>query len=239
MPPRPIPQADERALLALRQRPALTAFTTQDDRAIRREWGHLPVEVIAERRGLSLSAVLYRARRIGLRCASRNWPCHQVEAWLGFLPSAWPALAEEGLDWWPLTDRRGRVLERVVSTTSLARWLVQGNRWQRLVAREGADEFFCREILESAAELQHAGRPATERAAEHADRREAEAQTAAAGPGPLRWEYCKFLGPDHVCRNPFAACHLLFCSNSERYAAGDDPKCESRRLPLPSACGDG
>lgn len=222
MPPRLTPAIDELALLTLRQRPALTPFSSQDDRMLTRDWGHLPVEVIAHRRGLSLSAVLYRARRIGLRCASRNWPCHQVEAWLCIMPSAWAKLSEEGLDWWPLTDRRGRVLERMVSTTSLARWLVQGNRWQRLVAREGADEFFCREILESAAELQHASRPASERIDEPF------------GEPPLRWEYCKFLGPDHVCRNPFATCHTLFCSNSERYAAGDDPKCESRRLPLPA-----
>lgn len=217
MPPRPVPHADEASLLALRLRPSQTEFTPQDDRAIRRDWGHLPAAVIAERRGLSLSAVIYRARQVGARRATRNWPCHQVEAWLGLSASMWPRLAEDGVEWWALRDRRGRATERLVSTSSLARWLVQGNRWQRLVATAGADEFFCREILESAAELQAAGLQGAEQEP------------------VMRWEYCRFLGPDHVCRNPFATCHTLFCSDSERYAAGDDPKCESRRLPLTHA----
>lgn len=218
MPPRLSSPVDEPALLSLRQRPATVSFDVQDDRAIAREWGHTEVGLIAQRRGLSLSAVLYRARHLGLRQASRNWPGHQVEAWLQIAPSDWPQLAEAGLEWWELSDRRGRVLERLVSTTSLGRWLVQGNRWQQLVTA-GADEFFCREILETCADLQRTAAIPLPPDPEEAP--------------PLRWEYCKFLGPDHACRNPFAACYALFCSNSERYAAGDDPKCESRRLPLP------
>ena len=218
MPPRLQPAVDEPALLGKRLRPSTTPFSPADDRAISRDWGSCTAAQIAHQRGLSLSAVLYRARHLGLRRASRNWPRSHVEAWLGLSSHDWPRLAEEGLEWWALEDRRGRVGENLVSTTSLARWLVQGNRWQRLVCA-GADEFFCREILESFSELQLAG-----------------ALPAEAEP-PLRWEYCKFLGPDHCCRNPFAACHGLFCSNSERYAAGDDPKCESRRIPLPKPAG--
>jgi len=182
------------------------SFCADDDRYLQRHFGRQAIDQIALARGRSAPAMLYRARRIGLRRAVRYYDADDVAQWLCLDPQEWPDLERAGVERYGLPDRRGIVRRHVVSATSLARWLMTGRTWYELVRERGADEYFCRDVIESAADVQR--RAAT-------------------------WEGCKFLGPDHVCMNPFAgSSYGLFCTNNERHAAGEDPKCNVRGLKI-------
>lgn len=185
----------------LREVPALTVFTGAVDHYLRRHFGRQSCSQIAQRVGHTETAVLYRARHLGLRRPARHWPADRVEAWLGLPPTQWPQLRLEGLDLFDIRNAGGR-RELLVSATSLARWLVRGNRWMARVAG-GADEFFVRELLESSLSVQRNRTP---------------------------WESCAFLSAEHVCMNPLAASSALYCANNDRHAAGEDPKCTVRAL---------
>lgn len=190
--------------LQLREPFASTVFSATDDDFLRRNFGRQTIEQVAYHRDHTVSAMLYRARHLGLRRPAKTWNADQVAAWLGIDEGSWARLAEEGLVRHELTDRQGRPKLRVVATIVLARWLVTGNRWQRLVSEQHADEFFCREILESVASLQQR---------------------------TVSWEECAHLSAGHTCQNSFASTSFgLFCSDNERYKAGCDPKCGVRQL---------
>lgn len=195
---------DDLDRLRLRETPADTTFTAEDDRYLKRSFGRQTIEQISFHRGHTETAMLYRARHLGLRRPVRYWDTTKVEAWLNIEPAEWEDIEKEGVDRFPLRNRRQEVVMILVSTTSLFRWLVQGNRWQRLVAHAGADEFFVREIIETVPEIQA---------------------------GETEWESCRFLSAGHVCMCPYALNSFgLFCSNNERHAAGEDPKCTVRGL---------
>lgn len=197
------PGADE-SRLRMRESFSETTFSDEDRRFLRANFGRLRIEDIAFHRGHTETAMLYLARHMGLRRPARLWEAGKVLAWLGMDADDWDHMIGEGVDRFMLRDRRGRVQVDVVTTTSVARWLVQGNRWQRLIQAHGADEFFIREIIESVALLR--------------ERR-------------TEWEACTFLTAGHTCCNSFASNSFgLFCTNSDRYEAGRDPKCAVRSL---------
>lgn len=190
--------------LAVRESFTGTVFSAEDDEFLERNFGRQTIEQIAFHRSHTVSAMLYRARRLELRRPAKYWDAAQVGAWLNIDEDQWDALADEGLVRHQLTDRRGNVKLSVVASIALARWLVRGNRWQRLVADHGADEFFCRDILESVADLQQR---------------------------TTDWEACAHLSAGHVCNNTYSATSFgLFCTDTERFAAGCDPKCSVRQL---------
>lgn len=186
-----------------RTRFADVSFSAADDRYLRRQFGRKQIADIAFFRNLPESALLYRARQLGLRRAARYWGEARVLDWLGIERGAWQAARQEGVDVFPLRNRQGKVATRLVSTTSLARWLIDDKRFVALV-QAGADEFFVREVIESAVNVAR---------------------------GEQGWERCTFLGSDHLCQNPFAGVSFgLFCTKNERHEAGEDPKCSVRLL---------
>jgi len=195
--------ASDAERLRMREIPSETHFTREDDHYLKSYFGREAIEKIAFHRGHTEIAMLYRARILGLRRPALAWDVAKVSAWLGLEESDWPGLVREGVERIDLPDRRGRIPVTIVTATSLARWLTQGARWQRLVT-QGADEFFCREILESTADVQRAA---------------------------VGWERCRFLSAGHVCQNPWATCSLgLFCTTNDRHVAGEDPKCSVRSM---------
>jgi hypothetical protein len=198
-----IGEAHYRDRLLEREDPENTRFTPDADSYLKAEFGRRTVEAIAFHLHHSETAVLYRARQLGLRKPVKHWRIDKVAPWFGMETEELRELGEEGLDIHPLGDRKGRVILEVVSTTSLARWLERKANLKRIRA-QGADEFFIREIAESVADLVG---------------------------GKTEFELCKFLSHGHVCMNPFTDSSFgLFCTNSDRQRAGEDPRCSVRTL---------
>lgn len=193
--------------LLKREHPDEATFTRAADRYLKDEFGRRAIEDIAYHLGHSEPAILYRARHLKLRLPVKYWNIQKVAPWFGLEVAELKELAEEGLDIYPLADRHGKVKVEVVSTTSLGRWLKTPGNVERLREREpGPDEFFLLEIEESIADLV-------------AERTE--------------FERCKFLSHGHVCQNPFTENSFgLFCTNNEKYRAGEDPRCAVRTLAI-------
>lgn len=170
-------------------------------------FGKLTAAEIAYHLKLTVPAVLVRARHLGKRRLTKHWELEDVASWLGMSEDELRALQEDkvALDIYELYDRRGQRKHEVVSLTSLIRWLnTPGNREQ--VSERNPDHFFLLEIDESVKALRE---------------------------GIGRWENCKFLSADHNCMNPYAEnSHGLFCTNNERYEAGDDPLCSVKTFEI-------
>jgi len=196
------PEAHSSERLRERENPDAVKFTRQADRYLKSEFGRRAIEDIAYHLHHSETAILYRARHLNLRKSVKYWRTDKVARWFGMSEEDFKNLASEGLDIHPLADMRGRVKIEVVSTSSLARWLALKKNL-KLLREQGADEFFIREIQESVADL-------------IAHKSE--------------FESCKFLSHGHVCQNPFADSWGLFCTNNEKYNAGEDPHCAVRTL---------
>jgi hypothetical protein len=115
-------------------------------------------------------------------------------------------LADEGLDIYDFHDpKNGRIIKEVVSTTSLARWLTNKANIKRLETVD-ADEFFIREIMESVRDI--------------ADKK-------------TEFERCKFLSHDHICMNTYTEGSFgLYCTNTDRQRAGEDPRCSVRTMDI-------
>jgi hypothetical protein len=192
--------------LLMREDPKTTTFSNEADRYLKSEFGRRTVEAISYHLRHSETAILYRARQLGLRKPVKYWNAKKVAAWLGLSERELrEELVNEGVDIYPLGDRNGRLVLRVVSTSSLARWLSNNINLLR-VQEANADAFFLQEILESTEELSD---------------------------GKTTFESCKFLSHGHVCQNPFTENSFgLFCSNNERYQAGEDPRCTVRHLDI-------
>lgn len=193
--------ADESRLRA-RERPADTSFSSADDRYLRNEFGRRTIEAIAFHLHHTETAILYRARKLGLRKPAKYWNMRKVASWLGFSESELRELRWEGIDIFQLYDRHGTLALEAVSTTSLARWLNDDDCRARVLVH-GADEFFLLELDESI--------------------------TALVG-SETTFESCKFLSHGHVCQNSYSDSYGLFCTNNERYKAGEDPRCAMRLL---------
>lgn len=188
-----------------REDPKEVKFSRQADRYLKNEFGRSPIEDIAYHLHHSETAVLYRARQLKLRQPVKYWRVDKVARWFGMEEDEFRKLEEEGLDIYPLTDAYGKVQVVVVSTSSLARWMAVEENKKRL-EEQGADQFFMLEIEESIADLLA---------------RKTE------------FERCKFLSHGHVCMNPRSDfSYGLYCTNNEKYRAGEDPRCMVRVLQI-------
>ena len=198
--------ANEEERLLIRERPESTVFTPEADRYLESEFGRRSAATIAFHLHHTETAVLYRARQLGLRLPVKYWDIVKVAFWFGMEVDEFRALADEGLDIYPFHDpRTGRLVKEVVSTTSLARWLAAPENIKRLQYRD-ADEFFIREIQESV----------RDKAAKKTD-----------------FERCKFLSHDHICMNTYSENSFgLYCTNTDRQRAGEDPRCSVRHLDI-------
>lgn len=188
------------------EHPDETEFSRRDDEYLRNEFGRREIDVIAYHLHHSEPAVLYRARHLGLRKPVKHWRIEKVAAWLSMdLDEFKRTAGKVGLDIHPLHNLEGKLMLEVVSTSSLGRWIKSKGVLAQL-RKNGADEFFLRELLESLDDLVA---------------------------GKTEFESCKFLSHGHVCMNPFTQASFgLFCTNNERYKAGEDPRCSVRTLAI-------
>lgn len=205
--------AHEEERLLVRENPDDTTFDTDADHYLRAEFGRRSTATIAFHLHHTETAVLYRARQLGLRLPVKYWDILKVAFWLGMEVAAFRQLAQEGLDIYDFHDPdSGRLVKEVVSTTSLARWMAISGNAKRLRAAS-ADEFFIREIGESVRAI--------------ADRE-------------TEFERCKFLSHDHICMNTYTAVSCgLYCTNTDRQRAGEDPRCSVRTMDIDDLRPDG
>jgi hypothetical protein len=183
-------------------------------KTIERDFGRKTAEFIAVGLGISETAVLYSARKLKrningeplpLRRLTKNWEARKVAAWLAMSVDDLRALKSEGVEIVPTFNRKGQQTHELVTTTSLLRYLTTpGNR--EVLLERGADKFFILELEETLQALLD---------------------------GSESFELCAHLSAGHVCMNGYAQnSHGLFCSNNERYLAGDDPRCSVRNLTI-------
>ena len=171
-------------------------WSERDDEYLRSEFGRRHVEDIASHLRHSEPATLYRARKIKLRKPVKYWRLEKVSAWLGIEPEQLRSMRELGIEVHPLTAPDGSVAVELIATTSLARWM---NAYPDQVADLAADEFFIREIEETVQEILNK---------------------------ETHFELCSFLSHGHVCFNPRSlSSYGFYCTNSDRYVAGNDPAC--------------
>lgn len=190
----------------LREDPKTIKWSRKDEKFLRSEFGRLAIENIAYHLGHSETAVLYKARHMGLRLPAKHWRLDKVSRWLGLSEDRVRELAGEGVDIHQLANRAGEVVLEVVSLSSLGRWMKQTGNTKRLREEGDPDPFFILEIRESMKDL-------------------ADKET--------RFESCKFLSHGHICQNPFTEnSYGLFCTNNEKYRAGEDPYCAVRTLAI-------
>jgi hypothetical protein len=198
--------AHEKGRLLIRENPDSTVFSLDADRYLQAEFGRRSAATIAFHLHHTETAVLYRARQLGLRLPVKYWDIVKVAFWFGMEVPVFRELKNEGLDIYDFHDpKNGRVVKEVVSTTSLARWLAVSANLKGLQAAD-ADEFFIREIQESLREI--------------AERR-------------TEFERCKFLSHDHICMNTYTEVSCgLYCTNTDRQRAGEDPRCSVRTMDI-------
>lgn len=184
--------------LFLRDDPKTVVWSEDDDRYIRDHFGNTFIEEIGVFLDRSETAVAYRARELGLRNVPKCYDFCKVAPWLGLALSDLYLLSKHGLEIFPCTDSRGRVRIVLVSTTSLARVLIRGRLWKRLLNKEryDADEFFIKDIFESIVALQR---------------------------GETIWEPNIWVSHGHTCLNPFS--ELSF---GQFYCGVDKPMSEAR-----------
>lgn len=197
--------ARDRSRLLIRENPGEVKWTRTALKYLRQEFGRKTIEEIAFHLSHSETAVLFKARELGLRKPVKLWNLEKAAAWLGFSTNELRAREEEGLDIYPLGNRQNQLELEVVTTTSLARWMRIKKVAKELKARD-ADLFFIKEIEESVEEIAE---------------------------GEAKFEKCRYLSHGHVCQNPFTEASFgLFCTNTDRQEAGMDPRCTVRTLPL-------
>jgi len=142
--------------LYLRDDPETLLWQEDDDRVMRSHFGRTKIEDIALFLDRAETSVAYRARELKLRNIPKYYDVKKVAPWLGITVSSLFEMKEKiGLELFPCCDSRGRVQITLVSTTSLARCLLLGGLWKRLVDRYDADEIFIRDIIESMISLQN------------------------------------------------------------------------------------
>lgn len=182
--------------LFLRDDPENLVWTEDDDRYLREHFGRTFIEEIGVFLNRSETAVAYRARQLGLRNVPKYYDVRKVAPWLGLSLQDFFLLERLGLEIFPCTDRHGRIKVTLVSTTSLARVLLRGRLWKRLVDKRDADLIFIRDVLESIAELQK---------------------------GKAIWEPNPWVSHGHTCLNPFSeTCFGWFYNGNDDKMAGED-----------------
>lgn len=190
----------------LREDPKTIKWSRKADKFLKSEFGRLGIENISYHLGHSETAILYRARHLGLRLPAKHWRLDKVARWLGLPEDKLKSLASEGIDIHQLANRSNEVVLEVVSLASLGRWIAQPGNTKRLKEEGDPDPFFLLEIKESMKDLSQK---------------------------KTRFESCKFLSHGHICQNPFTEnSYGLFCTNNEKYRAGEDPYCAVRTLAI-------
>ena len=163
--------------LYLRDDPDDLQWSKDDTRYLREHFGRTFIEDIAFFLNRTETSVAYEARRLGLRNVPKYYDAAKVAPWLGISVENLWKLQPLGLDLFPCVDRHGKLRITLLSTTSLARVLLRGKLWQRLVEKYDADRFFIRDVIESIITLQ---------------KEEAV------------WEPDPWVSHGHTCLNPFA-----------------------------------
>lgn len=188
-----------------REDPSTVTWSKNADRYLKSEFGRRGIEDISYHLKHSEAAVLYRARHLGLRKPVKYWRTDKVARWFDMELEDFHALADEGLDIYPMHYRNGIEVFKVVSTSSLARWISVPENLNALKDRS-PDEFFILELQESIEDLTNK---------------------------KTEFESCKFLSHGHLCQNPFTEFSFgFFCTNNEKYKAGEDPVCRVRDLEI-------
>jgi hypothetical protein len=192
--------------LGEREDPETTVFSPSQLAYLKREFGRRTLESISFHLEHTETAVLYQARKLGLRKPAQHWNILKVARWLGFEIDEFRRLRAQGIDIYPLYDKSTppRLELELVSTTSLWRWL-RRPQTRRLLAGRNPDRFFLLELEETMRELV---------AAEN------------------EFERCAYLSHGHVCLNPRAGSYGMYCTNTDRQRAGEDPKCTVRTLEI-------
>lgn len=135
-----------------------TVFSQRDDEYLRQHWGEQFIEQIAFMRGHTETAIMWRARQLGLRQPVQYFDVEKVTAWLGIDQETLVRLGQPvGLKIHECCDQHHRVAIRLVEAVALARMLVRDGLFKELLARRDADEFFIREVIGSVADVR-AGR---------------------------------------------------------------------------------
>jgi hypothetical protein len=156
-----------------------TKWSQKEDDFIQEHFGKSFIEEIAFFLNKSETATAYRSRQLGLRNIPKYWSAAKVAPWLGIGLKDLLLLSKNGLEIFPCTDRDGEVKIVLISTVSLARILLRGRLYRKLLnpAKYNADEFFIRDVVESVVALQ---------------KEEAV------------WEPNAWVSHGHTCLNPFA-----------------------------------
>ncbi|WP_217924755.1 hypothetical protein [Miltoncostaea oceani] len=203
--------------LTLREDPATTVFTREGDEYLRRHFGvdartrrHL--EEIAFHLSHTETAIMYRARVLGLRRWCKYWQAEKIIAWTGLSETR---LRELGVDFYPCLDRDGQLAVTLVSTSSLMRLIAfdmaadqpedeepeqrtgsSANHHAELVAA-GADGFLLAELADLRREIDSGSDP---------------------------WERSRWVSHGHVCLNPWAGLSFMLFDD------GRDHKVPARGL---------
>lgn len=198
-------EGDAPALAPTRRRnhidPSEVVFSAEDDRFLKKHFGRMLIEEIAFQRDLPESAMLKRARELKLRRPTLYWQADRVADWLGMTMNELRAREAEGLDIFSLPGRHGEEKLAVISTTSIARWLLTDGRIEAFRKAGTADTFFLDELVGSIDAIRNGASA----------------------------EVCRFLSPGHTCMNPMTGIRYgLFCPKTDRHPAGGDPKCNMR-----------
>lgn len=135
--------------LRLREDPASTVFTAEQDGYLTRHFGYQArgrkhLEEIAFHLGHTESAMMVRARHLGLRRFCKYWDRRKIVPWIG---QDEQTLRSWGVEFFPCLDRRAELAITLASTSSLLRMLEADGRRQEL-ADAGADLFFLLELGE-------------------------------------------------------------------------------------------
>lgn len=184
------------ARLYLRDDPETVTWSKDDDRFLRDHFGRTKIEEIGVFLNRSETAVAYRVRELGLRNIPKYYDIRKVAPWLGLKVSDVMLMTKIGLEVFPCCNAEGEIKITLVSTTSLARTLLRGRLWKRLVDKYDADEFFIRDIIESIVALQK---------------------------GEAVWEPSPWVSHGRVSLNPYSeTCFGLFYDGYDEKMAGDD-----------------
>lgn len=142
--------------LSLREDPDKVEWTKDDDRVIKEHFGkYTLIEDLAFFLDHTESAVAYRARHLGLRNVPHYYDADKVCRWLGLSFSELHRFGKaRGLNIHPCTDGAGELQIHLVSTISLARFLLLDKLHLNLIEKRGADKFFIRDIIESVVAVQ-------------------------------------------------------------------------------------
>lgn len=120
-------------------------FTKRDDEYLKANFfDKRPLEEIAFICGRTESAMMYRARHLGLRKFCKYWPLEKAVGWMGMSEDE---LVSHGMLVYPCTDQTGTLRITLVSTSSLGR-IAQDPVLRALLGAADADEYFLAELDE-------------------------------------------------------------------------------------------